>query len=183
VIVTELPTRPLVGLSAVTVGAGAVTVKLGPLAEPPDVVTLTVPVVAPTGTVAVICVALLTVNAVADTVLNFTADAPVRLVPVITTELPTRPLVGLRLVTVGAGAVTVKLGPVTVPPAVVTLTAPVMAPEGTVAVIFVALLTTYVVAEMPLNFTAVAPVKLVPVRTTELPTKPLVGLRLVSVGA
>jgi hypothetical protein len=147
------------------------------------VVTLTAPVVAPAGTVTVICVALFTVNAVADTPLNFTAEAPVKFVPVMTTELPTSPLVGLRLDTVGAAAVTVKLGPLAVPPGVMTLTAPVVAPAGTVTVICVALFTVNAVADTPLNFTAEAPVKFVPVMTIELPTSPLVGLRLVSVGA
>jgi hypothetical protein len=73
---------------------------------PADVVTVmfTTPT-EPTGEVAVICVALLTVN-VADAVPNFTAVAPVKLVPVTVTEVPPAvgPLVGLTPVTVGAAA-------------------------------------------------------------------------------
>src|SRR2546427_1297722 len=109
-----------------------VTVKLEALvAVPPGVVTLIVPVVAPVGTVAVICVAELTVN-VAVVPLNFTAVAPVNAVPVIVTLAPIAPLVGEKLVMEGGG-MTVKglaLGPV--PPAGVTLMVPVVAPLGTV---------------------------------------------------
>jgi hypothetical protein len=51
-IVTLVPTGPLVGVKLVIVGALAVTVKLLALAAvPPDVVTLIAPVVAPAGTV------------------------------------------------------------------------------------------------------------------------------------
>ena len=46
---------------------------------------------------------------------------------------------------------------------------PVVAPVGTVAVIRVLLFTVNVVAETPLNFTEVAPVKPVPVITTRRP--------------
>ena len=66
--------------------------------------------------------------------LNRTAVAPVKLVPVMVTVLPTGPLVGLKLVIVGPLAVTVKaLALVAVPPGVVTLSRPVVAPAGTVA--------------------------------------------------
>jgi hypothetical protein len=65
-----------------------------------------------------------------------TEVAPVKFVPVMVTEVTTVPLVGVKLVIVGGGAVTVKLlALVAVPPGVVTLTVPVVAPEGTVAVI------------------------------------------------
>jgi hypothetical protein len=73
--------------------------------------------------------------------LNLTAEAPERLVPVMTTDVPTGPLLGVKLVSVGAG-MTVKLPAlVAVPPVVVTATVPVVAPVGTVAVICVALFT------------------------------------------
>jgi hypothetical protein len=65
------------------------------------VVTEIVPVVAPVGTVAVICVELLTVKDVAEVPLNFVAVAPVKFVPVIVTEVPTTPEGGLKLVMVG----------------------------------------------------------------------------------
>jgi hypothetical protein len=76
-------------------------VKLAALVPvPAGVVTEIGPVVAPVGTVAEICVALLTVN-VALVPLNFTDVAPVKPVPVIVTDVPTAPLVGVKLVMVG----------------------------------------------------------------------------------
>ncbi len=104
---------------------------------PPAVVTLMVPVVAPAGTVAVIWVAEFALMAAAVP-LNVTLVAPVRSVPVIVTDVPTGPLAAVKLVTVGART-TVKLVELaSVPSAVVTLTVPLVAPAGTVAVIWVA---------------------------------------------
>ena len=83
----------------------------------------------------------MTAKLVALVPLNLTPVAPVKLVPAMTTEVPIGPLVGLKLVIVGA-EITVKLEAlVAVPPEVVTLIVPVVAPVGTVAVICVALLT------------------------------------------
>ena len=66
--------------------------------------------------------------------LNVTAVAPVKFVPLIVTLVPTGPLVGAKLVIVGALAPTVKLlALVAVPPGVVTVSGPVVAPAGTVA--------------------------------------------------
>ena len=123
---------PLPAPTFVTVNV-TVTVKLFVLvAVPPGVVTLSGPVVAPVGTVAWIVVAEVTVK-LALTPLNVTVVAPVKLVPLIVTLVPTGPLVGVKLVIVG-GLITVKLlALVAVPPAVVTLTGPVVAPVGTVA--------------------------------------------------
>src|SRR5437667_6955909 len=85
-----------------------VTVKLFVLvAVPPGVVTRSGPVVAPVGTVAWIVVAEVTVK-LALTPLNVTVVAPVKFVPLIVTLVPTGPLVGAKLVIVGAGT-TVKL--------------------------------------------------------------------------
>jgi len=73
---------------------------------------------------------------------NVKAVAPLKLVPVIVTEVPTGPAVGLNPVMVGADTVTVKfVDEVAVPPDVVTLNAPVLPPLGIVAVICVALFT------------------------------------------
>jgi len=80
-------------------------------------------------------VAELTVKVVALAPLKVTAVVPVRLVPVITTLDPTPPLVGLKLVIVGAAATVKSLALVPVPPGVVTAMGPVVAPAGTVAVI------------------------------------------------
>ena len=66
-----------------------------------------------------------------------TAVAPVKLLPVTVTAAPIPPLVGVKSVIVGAG-MTVKLVLlVAVPPGVVTAIGPVVAPAGTVAVIWV----------------------------------------------
>ena len=72
---------------------------------PPGVVTVTSTVPVPAGLAAVIAVSLTTVKLVAAVVPKSTAVAPVKLVPVIVTEVPPAagPLVGLRPVTVGAG--------------------------------------------------------------------------------
>ena len=69
-----------------------------------------------------------------------------------------------------AGAVPVTVNEavlVPVPAGVVTATGPVVAPAGTVAVIWVSEVTVNV-AVVPLNFTAVAPVKPLPVMVTEV---------------
>jgi hypothetical protein len=73
--------------------------------------------------------------------LNLTAVAPLKAFPVNVTVAPTPPLVGVKLVIVGA-ATKVKLEPlVAVPPGVATEIVPVVAPVGTTAVIEVALTT------------------------------------------
>src|SRR5439155_16121785 len=115
--------------------------------------------------------------------MNLTAVAPVKAVPLIVTLLPTGPLAGVKLVIVGALAVTVKLLLlVAVPPGVVTLSGPLVAPLGTVAAIEVEEFTVKLLL-VPLNVTAVAPVKAVPLIVTLLPTGPLAGVKLVIVGA
>jgi hypothetical protein len=163
-----------------------VTVKFVELvAVPFGVVTEIEPVVAPEGTVALIRVAFCT-EKVAETPLKRTAVAPVKFVPLILTEVPIGPLVGLNDVIVGAPvAVTVKFVElVAVPLGVVTRIGPVVAPVGTVTVILVpAPFTVKPGAFTLLNETAVAPVKLVPLIWTEVPTGPLVGLNDVIVGA
>lgn len=133
-------------------------VKLEELvAVPPGVVTLSLPEVEAGGTTAVIEVALTTEKLLAAVPLNLTAVAPVKLVPVIVTVAPTPPLVGEKLVIVGA-ANTVKLDElVTVPPGVVTLMVPVVVPVATTAVIVVVPDTVKLLAAVPLNLTAVAP--------------------------
>ena len=107
-------------------------------------------------------------------------------VPVMVTVTLRLPDVGDSLMILGfAGAVmTVKLvALVPVPPGVVTTIVPLVAPEGTVAVICVALTTLKIAAVVPLKATAVAPVKPVPVKVTEVPTEPEVGVKLVTVVA
>src|SRR5438876_353704 len=181
-IVTLVPTGPLVGVKLVIVEALAVTAKLLELvAVPPGVVTLSGPLVAPLGTVAEIEVAELTAK-LALVPLSVTAVAPVKAVPLIVTLVPTGPPGGVKLVIVGAVVTAELLVLVAVPPGVVTLSGPLVAPLGTVAAIVVAELTEKL-AFAPLNVTAVAPVKFVPVIVTMVPTGPLVGVKLVIVGA
>src|SRR4029450_7798931 len=87
-----------------------VTVNLVELvAVPLGVVRVIRPVVGAEGTVASLRVAFTAVKVVAETPLKRTAVAPVKFVPLIWTEVPTGPLVGLNDVIVGAPVVvTVK---------------------------------------------------------------------------
>jgi hypothetical protein len=110
-----------------------VTVKLVGLHEgAPVVVILILPVTAPVGTVAVICVSEFTLKLVAVTPPNFTLLVCVRLRPVITTGVPPGPLVGLKLVIYGLTRNFLLL--LSVPLGVVTVIKPLVAPLGTVAV-------------------------------------------------
>ena len=96
-----------------------------------------VPVVAPVGTVKVICEVLLTVK-LASTPPTVTVEIPVKLVPVTITSEPILPLAGEKAVIVGA-ADTVNEAPlVAVPPVVLMVILPVVAPAGTTATICVA---------------------------------------------
>src|SRR5258706_538097 len=107
------------------------------------------------GTVAVTLLAESAVN-VALVPPNSTTVAPVRLEPLIVTEVPTGPLVGENDEIVGA-PMTVNVAPlVSAPPGVVTLIFPVVAFAGTMAVILLSELTVNV-ALVPLNSTKVAP--------------------------
>ncbi len=67
--------------------------------------------------------------------LNVTDVAPMRFVPVITTLVPTGPLVGEKPAIVGEPITVKLLALVAVPPGVVAAIGPVVAPVGTVAVI------------------------------------------------
>ncbi len=135
-----------------------------------------------------------TTTLVPATVPNFTAVTPVKLVPLTVTEVPPAvdPEVGLTPVTVGAGgAVKVNWSAgglvAEVPPAAVTVTSTAPADsagEVTVSEVPAQFTTTLVPATVP-NFTAVTPVKLVPLTVTEVPpaVDPEVGLTPVTVGA
>ncbi len=182
VIVTAVPTGPLVGATPVTV---AVTVKLETLvAAPHGLATWIFPVVAPSGTVAEIEVAEATLN-VAATPLNLTLVAPLKPLPAMVTVFPVAALVGVKLeIDGGMDGVTVNdEALVPVPEAVVTATRPVVAPLGTVARSCVAETTVKAVAATPLKRTALAPEKYVPLIVTDVPTGPLVGENDVTVGA
>jgi hypothetical protein len=81
-------------------GAEEVTVKAIPLLATPPVVTITLPVVAFAGTGVMMLVAVQLVG-VAVVPLNVTVTAAPRFVPVIVTEAPIVPEVGLSLVIAG----------------------------------------------------------------------------------
>src|SRR6266550_5336258 len=108
------------------------TVKLVALvAVPPGVVMAILPVSAPLGTIAVTRVSEFTVK-VAFTPWKVTFVVCLRLTPVIVTAVPTAPLVGEKLVICGMTRNILLL--FSFPPEVVTVTIPVVAPLGTVAV-------------------------------------------------
>src|SRR5207237_2089138 len=81
-------------------GPSGLTVKLPLAAVPAVVVTVTGPVVAPAGTVAVICVGESTVNW-AGAPLKRTAETAAKIVPVMTMLSPCAPLGAERLVIEG----------------------------------------------------------------------------------
>src|SRR5439155_9158548 len=100
--------------------------------------------------------------------------------PVTVTGVPTVAAVGLRCVRRGTRRVNGwALAPV--PEGFVTVTSPVVAPAGTVVVIWPSF-TTVKVAAVPLNLTPVVPVKNWPVIVTGVPTVPAVGLSWVTLG-
>src|SRR5262249_58081101 len=114
-------------------------VKLTPLLASELPVTTTLPVVAPDGTGTTMLVADQLVG-VAVVPLNFTVLVPCvapKFAPVIVTDVATGPLVGDRLVTLGA-TVTVKLTPLLASPPTVTTTLPVVPPDGTATTLLVA---------------------------------------------
>jgi hypothetical protein len=166
--------------------APAVTVnESGLVAVPLGVATEIVPDVAPAGTVVLICVGESTLNVV-GVPLNRTAVAPVNPVPVAVTDVPTGPLSGRNDRRSGAApGVTVKgSGLALVPSESVTEIAPVVAPTGTVAVIW-SVESTVNAVDVPLNLTAVAVLvssKESPVIVTDVPTVPLSGTNARTVG-
>lgn len=157
------------------------------LATPPAAVTTTFPVVAPAGTVAVMLLAdqLLIVAVVP---LNFTLPLPwvdPKFEPAMTIAEPTAPLLGVRLLMLAA-AVTVKLTPLLATPLTVTVTLPVTAPVGTVAVMLVELKLVIVAVLLLLNLTVTLDCtvpKFEPAITIAEPTAPLLGVKLLIVGA
>jgi hypothetical protein len=138
--------------------------------------TLIFPSVAPDGTVAVSTVSVVTLK-FADRLLNVTSVAPLKFVPLTVTRVPTGPLVGVKPVTVGGPANTVKSEELVFDPfGVVTVIGPVVAPEGTLVVIFTEEFTVndgwFTLLK---NFTDVVPSKFVPLIVTVTPTAPPLG--------
>src|SRR5207249_3308711 len=157
-----------------------------PLLASPPTVTTTLPVAAPAGTGTAMLVADQLVG-VAVVPLNVTVLVPCvapKPVPAIVTAVATGPLVGERLVIVG-GTVTVNDIPLLASPPTVTTTLPVVAPAGTGTTMLVADQLVGVAA-VPLKVTVLVPLvapKLVPAIVTAVAAGPVVGDRLVIVGA
>ena len=108
------------------------TVKFVVLVTPPPFVIMEIwPVAAPVGTVAVIWVSEFTVKE-AEVPSKATFVAWVRPAPVITTVVPTGPPGGLKVLIVGVTLNVCLLVSLLAP--VVTVTGPVRAPDGTIAV-------------------------------------------------
>jgi hypothetical protein len=166
-------------------GAGT-TVKATPLLAAPLAFTTTLPVVAPVGTVATICVAVQLPIDVAVVPLNVTVPLPCvepKFAPVIVTAAPTAPVVGETFVMLGS---TVNVTPLLLTPLAFTTTLPVVAPTGTVATIMSEPQLVIVVAVVPLNVTVPLPCvepKCAPLIVTDTPTAPDVGDTLVMLGA
>ena len=102
------------------------------VAVPPGVVIAIFPVFAPVGTFAVTCVSEFTVTVVALTPPNVTFVVCVRLTPVMVTGVPTVPLVGVKLLIEGVTRKFILL--FRLPLGIATVTMPVFAPAGIVAV-------------------------------------------------
>jgi hypothetical protein len=179
-IVTVPPLPTVAGVKDVTVGAdGVLNVNPADDADPPGVVTITLPV-EPVPTVTVMLMAEFAVI-VAGVPPRVTEVAPVKFLPVITTEAPSAADFGANVVMTGAA---INVNPVNVPTpwGVVTETLPV-APVATTAVMLVELTTLNDEAAVPPKETAVAPVKLVPVMVTVVLAPADVGVKDVIVGA
>ncbi|HEY1912341.1 MAG TPA: hypothetical protein VGG73_15565 [Vicinamibacterales bacterium] len=159
-----------------------------PLLATPATVTTTLPDLALLGTVVTIRV-LDQLDAVAALPLKVTVLVPLLLpkpLPLIVTDVPIRARVGDSDVIFGAAAAaTVNVTPLLATPLAVTITAPVVAPEGTFATMLV-VDQLVGVAVVPLNLTVLVPCvvpKFVPAIVTVVPIAPLVGDKEVIVGA
>lgn len=110
-------------------------------------------------------------------------EAP-KFAPAIVTDVPTAPLLGVKLEMLGAGGVTEKLTPLLAKPPTVTTTFPDVAVAGTGTTMLVALQVVGAAAVL-LNVTVLLPCeapKFAPEIVTEVPVGPLLGARLVMLG-
>ncbi len=180
VIVIVAPVVPLFGVKNVIDGdGGAINIKPDNDAVPPRVVTVTFPDV-PKPITAVMVVAFTTVNEDAGVPPKATAVAPFKFVPVIVMVAPDAAVVGVKEEMVGAGT-NVNPAREAEPPSVVTITFP-EAPDPTIAVMLVGLLTINEDALVPPKLIAVTSLKFVPVIVTLVPLPLLVGVKDVMVG-
>jgi hypothetical protein len=155
-----------------------------PLLATPLTDTTTFPFVAPLGTLTVMLVGFQLVAIPAERPLNVTVLAPwgaPKFVPVIVTEVPAGPVLGLILVMLGE--MTVKAMALLVTAPTVTVTFPVVAPAGTGATMLVPLQLVGVAVTPPI-FTKLLPCvgpKFEPEIVTNVPADPEVGFRPVIV--
>jgi hypothetical protein len=179
-IVMAAPTGATTGETLLITG-GVPTVNGTPLLGAPLTITVTFPVVAAAGTSAVITL-LFQLVVVAVVPLKATVLFPCvkpKLVPVMVTAVPGGPWFGERFATVGAGIV--NKAPLLGVPFTVTITFPVLAPNGTSATTFVSLQLLIVVAWIPLKLTVLLPwvaPKLKPEMFTIVLMGPALGVRL-----
>jgi hypothetical protein len=136
---------------------------------------LILPVVAPAGTTARICVFKSTTKT-AVVSLNLTALTLPNPPPVIVTSVPTGPFAGVNEVMTNGGSTVKFVALKPVPSEFVALINPVEAPIGTVARICVSE-STLKTAGMPLKATAVVPSKALPVIVTSVVALPLSGVK------
>lgn len=151
--VTTVPAGPDVGFRLVIFG---VTWKIAPLLAKPLTVTTTLPVVAPEGT-GTTMVVLFQLVGVALSPLKVTVLVPwviPKPVPVIVTEVPGSPVLGLRVAMPGG---TMKLTPLLAKPPTVTTTFPVVAPGGTKTTMLDVLQLETLGARVPLKVTVLVP--------------------------
>lgn len=167
--------------ASVVVDVWPLTVKLVALAAfASGVTTLTGPVVAPSGTVAVIEMAEFTVNVAAAIPLKRTAITPRRFVPLMVTRVPAGPLDGVNPLICGRATKLAAL--LVVPEGVVTLILPVVALKGTDAVIDVVPFTANELVT-PLKRTALTSTNTEPVMSTRVPAVPCAGEKPLIAGA
>jgi hypothetical protein len=142
VMVIAVPTPPLTGDIPDTLGVPGTLKMFVCRSGCPPTVTTTFPVVAPVGTLIVIVPAAQVPAVPAGSPLKVTVLEPCGLpkpLPRMVTNVPTAPVVGDRLVTLGTVPVTVKVCPLlAIPFEFVTTMGPVVAPAGTVAVMLLA---------------------------------------------
>lgn len=154
------------------------TVELA--ADPAWLRTVTVPVVAPAGTVKVTAVGVTEVGTTTTCPIS-TPTVPVRFVPVIVTVVPTCPLPGESPVTAGGGRMLSGAALVADPAALVMRMSPVVAPVGTMNV---SLLSEGALkaALVPLTVTVVVAARFVPETVTVARTPTLPGENPATVG-
>jgi hypothetical protein len=179
VMVTRVPTGPLLGSNEFIVGEGGIKIKPESAADPPAAVRLTAPV-APEPITARIELEEITVNEVTLVSPKVIAEVPNRLFPVIVIIEPAPPEDGVKLVIVGAA---IKLNPskVAMPPGVTRLKAPV-APLPTAALMVVEETIVNEATLVPPSVIAEVPVRFVPLIVIIAPLAAAVGLKLVIVG-